>query len=258
MSTSTALVKLDNIANLTDHTSKNILVKIPNNVIDIKNCIKIGTDADFRFKTIVKYRSDFYIIFKGSGQFPEEYTSKYFHEMDPKEFDDNGKLKRSSTIGEDTFTGFAMTEQTLDMYIRSLNGTTVESDSESSDSDEFCPCCRAYVWKVEVPNNIHSVKKLLRTALCHYSNNCFPIGVYYQDKSYYIMFKSNGIEPVACVGREGFKNFAFSNKDPDGERITRRRRYRFVMKHDEFWDYVEDLLDEYKKQHEKEGKDICE
>lgn len=236
-----------------------LMVKIANNVIDIKNCIKDGIETGFRIKTIIKYRGDFYIIFRGEDKFPEGYVVKYFREIDHHDIGEDGKLKRSSTIGEDNFTGFAMTEKTLDMYIRSLNGSTVESDSDDSESSE-CACCRAYVWKVEVPNSIHRIKKLLRTALCHYSNNCIPIGVYYQNNPsrYFIMFKSNGLDPIACVAREKFQNFSFSNKDPDGDRITRLHRYRFAMKHDEFWDYVENLLEEFKKQHEKEGKDVCE
>ena len=235
-----------------------LMVRIVNNVLDIKNCIKLGMDNNFRYKTIIKYRGDFYIIFKGSGKFPD-YNSKYFRDINRHDLDDDGKLKRSYIIGEDNFTDFSMTEKSVNDYISSLNGSTVESESDSDlDESSDCPCCRAYVWKVEVPNNIRQIKKLLRTVLCHYSNNCIPIGIYKDMDKYFIMFKSNGLEPTECVIRERYKNLSFSNKDSDGKRITRRHQHGFVMKYDAFWDHVDDLLEEFKKRYEKEGKDVCE
>lgn len=247
MSTSTSLIKRNN----------EIMVKISNNVIDIKKCIQTGYESNFRFKSVVKYRGDFYIIFVGSGIFPE-YSSKYFHEMDPKDFDDNMKLKRATYIGDDNFIGFAMTGKTLDMYVRSISGSAGIEESDDSDSESSCECCKAYVWKVEVPNNKEKIKKLLRIVLCHTDNNPLPIAIYYKDDKYYIMFKTNGTDPIACVSNGGFDNVIFSSRESDGIRITPRNHMKFAMKHTEFWDYVEDQIMEYKKRKERDERDICE
>jgi hypothetical protein len=247
MATSTALMKRE----------LEIMVKISNNVVDIKKCAKIAYESNFRFKNMVKYRGEFYFTFVGSDSepFPAEYESISLSQIDKKEFDSTMKLKRAAYIGDDNFTGFAMTEQTFDVYIRSIAGSAGLVEPEEI---EPCKCCQAYVWKVEVPNDREAIKKLLKTALCHTSNNCLPIAVYYKDNKHYIMFKSNGTDPIECVKREGFTEVTFSGRESDGERMTLRNFAKFTMKHIEFWDYVDDLLRDYKKIFERDGKDTCE
>lgn len=251
MSTSTALAqKTDQVNHVAEMIENRLIVKISNNVVDVKKCIQIAYDADFGFRGVIKFRGDFYLAFDGENvDVFKDYHTMRVKDMD---IDNSGRIKRAIHIGDTNFSGFCMADDTLHEYITSIYGV---SDDDSSSE---CPCCRAFTWKVKVPNNRNKIKKLLRTALCHYGNKCVPVGIYHQNKDFYIQFNSIGRDPIACVAREGFTEYEFASHENDGDRVTRQRPYGFAMQFIEFWDYVEELLDTYKKRYEKEGKDICE
>lgn len=225
--------------------SEKIYVKVKNEIDDIKKCIKLAYDSDFEFKGIVKYHGDFYLILLGGKEeFLSAYTILKSEELDLNE---HGRIKRAIYNDDDNFTGFAISSDDLHEYLKSLYGKQLGDPPE-------CECCKVYVWKVEVPNLPHKIKKLLKCAIGHYSMKCFPVGIYHQDGQYYIMFNSNGRKLLDCIIGQGFDNISFSDGEYDGDRITRQHRYGFSMHFNDFWDYVECLIELSKKDYEKMEK----
>lgn len=228
-----------------------VAIKVKNEERSIRKCVVDAAYYNYITAGLVIYEAEHYACFIVKDDTKELLHTRGYKIIKFTPESPDTEFKQLVYGDKDSIDGFDITDDQFEELCKSLYGSR-KQDMEP------CDCCANFLWKVEVSNDINSVKKALRVILCHVNDRCIPAGVYHKEGRYYLVFNSATRNTFACLLGKGFKNIQLVKESPLGDRVQRVKSYLFKMGYKEFWDYVEFLIEKYDAVFEKNGRVECD